>query len=181
MSIHGRSCWGKHVQHCLAEDIAVGMFLHHQPCYILKHIKTKTMGGSCKTRIPHHTRSDAKCMGFHTIKLEQTYWRELASSTGNKIRGQHICKKTSEQVKVANVFAQKKVQQRRWQYDCWEQGCLMFQSCCTHISHMHVCACVTSLSMVLYPLGFKITRIECPQITNQNIVWVNATRIWALP
>ena len=45
----------------------------------------------------------------------------------------------------------------------------MFQSCCTHISHMHVCACVTSLSMVLYPLGFKITRMECPQITNQTL------------
>ena len=139
MSIHGRSCWGKHVQHCLAEDIAVGMFLHHQPCYILKHIKTKTMGGSCKTRIPHHTRSDAKCMGFHTIKLEQTYWRELASSTGNKLRGQHICKKTSEQVKVANVFAQKYSNEG----DNMTVGIRVFNVSILLYSHFaHACVCM---------------------------------------
>ena len=179
MSIHGRSCWGKHVQHCLAEDIAVGMFLHHQPCYILKHIKTKTMGGSCKTRILHHTRSDAKCMGFHTSKLEQTYWRELASSTGSKIRGQHICKKTSEQVKVANVLHKSTAKK----VTIWLFGIRVFNVSFllySHFSHACVCMCHIIIHGVV-STGIQNYPHRVPTNNQSNIVWVNATRIWALP
>jgi hypothetical protein len=98
----------------------------------------------------------ATCMGFRLNERRTNILKKNANSIRNKITGRNACKKTIEQVEVANVFAQKTIYNNEGDNMTVGQQVFSFvglrsfkcfDPVVLHISQMHVRVFVKSSSL----------------------------------